>query len=637
VTFMSAHIPKARSLSLFCLALPALGSALLTGCAGFQTTAASNPVAAASVGGSVFGGQQPVTGSRVYLYAAGTKGYGYVSKSLLGTGPSNAGLAVDFAGNSYTTSGSDGSFTITGNYDCAAAGSGAQVYSAISLLAALGTCTNLTSNTRININEVSTAAGITALQQFIVDPTHLGTSPGNLIGLQNAFLQVTNLVDPTSGNARSTPASGTGSAPQAKVNTLADILSPCVNSSSPSSQQCSSLFTAAAAGGTAPSDVANAMLMIAQHPGRNVPALFSQSTPSSPFSPSLATAPNDFSLAVSFTGGGLIYPGSLAIDASGNGWTSNCPSCSGLAGVDSLVGFSPQGTVLSGPLGFTSHIHNLEFIAFDDSGDLWSVNDATTTAPDEIVRMDMTGTVAPGFPFRSADLGFPIDIAIDTSGNAWVTNYDLNSLLGISSTGTEVAPPVTSPSFSGPGGIGIDGGGNVFTAGETSGSILKVNLSTQSKTVFMGPGLTNPYVIAIDNFNYVWTLNDSHAFSSITGSNGTPIASNVLVGHNQAAVIAIDGVSTGWVANCRATCPGSNSTSPDDVLHFDVHGNNLNASDGLQDPHLSNPGNAAIDASGNVWVSSAAGQSLTLLVGVAAPVATPRVHATILNEIGVRP
>src|ERR1700735_4368770 len=48
---------------------------LLTGCA-LQQTAAPNPESGIKLKGNVHGGQQPIAGAHVYLFAANTTGYG---------------------------------------------------------------------------------------------------------------------------------------------------------------------------------------------------------------------------------------------------------------------------------------------------------------------------------------------------------------------------------------------------------------------------------------------------------------------------------------------------------------------------------------------------------------------------------
>ena len=106
--------------------------------------------------GSVHGGVQPISGSAVYLFAAGVTGYNSSATSLLNV--NDAGVSTDGSGNGYVTTGVDGSWAITGDYTCPSASS--LVYmvayggnpglapgtdnTAISLLAALGPCGNLT-------------------------------------------------------------------------------------------------------------------------------------------------------------------------------------------------------------------------------------------------------------------------------------------------------------------------------------------------------------------------------------------------------------------------------------------------------------------------------------------------------------
>ena len=66
------------------LTLLAGGLALLiTGCGALPTQLTSTPSAGQSIAGRVRGGQQSVTGSHIYLYAAGTSGYGAAAVSLL--------------------------------------------------------------------------------------------------------------------------------------------------------------------------------------------------------------------------------------------------------------------------------------------------------------------------------------------------------------------------------------------------------------------------------------------------------------------------------------------------------------------------------------------------------------------------
>jgi len=295
------------------------------------------------------------------------------------------------------------------------------------------------------------------------------------------------MVTLATGTARTTNLLGTGAFPQAKLNTLADILSPCINSAGPSSRACSNLFAAVKpSGATAPGDVAKAMLLIAQNPINSV--IFGLIDANAPFAPALSTAPNDYTLGITYTGGGLTNPGDVVLDASGAAWIANCPTCNGIAGTDSVVAFGPQGAILTGATGYTTNIHRPQGLAFDSTGDLWSANLAAGPQPDQIVRMTPAGAVTPGFPFNDSTISTPVGIATDSTSSAWITNQTANSVVKISSAGIRTLAPVTQPGFSAPSGVGIDGIGVIFAAIavaglDTAGDSLKAFYQLPGATV----------------------------------------------------------------------------------------------------------------------------------------------------------
>jgi hypothetical protein len=631
--------------------VPALTAfSLLTGCASLQT-AVPTPISGAALSGRVFGGQPPISGSHVYLYASGNSGYGSPSTSLLSA--TQPGVTNDSNGNGYATTDANGTFSISGDYICPSAN--AQVYllavggnpgltagtsnNAITLMAGLGNCGNLTTSTRVNINEVTTAASVTALQQFMADTTHIGSSSTNTAGLATAFAEIPNLVSISDGSARTATLLGNGSVPQAKLNTLGNILAPCVNSASNASPACTSLFSAATPNGSAaPTEVAGAMLFIALNPGSHVSSLYNQSSAFAAFQPQLAAAPNDFSVGITYTGGNLTAPGFIAIDSSGNAWVANCPSCQPSVGTDSIVGFNSGGAVLSGSLGYTAGIHKPQGLAFDLLGNLWSTNSAAGSKPDEVVKQTSGGLA---FAFNDSTIGGLQGLAIDSSNNAWVTNRSLNNIVKINSGGTRTQAPVTSPGFTGPTGINIDGSGIIFAAGNTSNSILKFNTSGTVLTPpggYTGSGLSQPIGISIDAADHIWTVDNlGSAISELNGSDGSTVSGSpgYFNGLSNASILAIDGLGTVWYANCRAAC-GDGSGKADNVVHISSNGVAINPSDGLQDSNFSKVGTAAIDPSGNLWVTNNTGGSVTKLIGVAAPVRTP-LAAAAAPSLGTRP
>jgi len=85
--------------------------------------------------------------------------------------------------------------------------------------------------------------------------------------------------------------------------------------------------------------------------------------------------------------------------------------------------------------------------------------------------------------------------------------------------------------------------------------------------------------------------------------------------------IAVDGSGTVWIADYRGNAfselAGSQAASP---------GAGLSPSTGFgSDAGMVEPYALAIDASGNVWISNQALNTLTEFVGVASPVKTPLV------------
>lgn len=84
---------------------------LLDGC-GLQSTSATQSFEGAALAGSLHGGQQPVSGARVYLLAANAAGYGSASTSLL-----TVGSGTDSTG-TYVTTDAGGGFTLGGKYTC---------------------------------------------------------------------------------------------------------------------------------------------------------------------------------------------------------------------------------------------------------------------------------------------------------------------------------------------------------------------------------------------------------------------------------------------------------------------------------------------------------------------------------------
>jgi hypothetical protein len=364
-----------------------LGSVVLTGCSlspaykdavtpGIESSSGS------AIKGSVHGGQSAVVGAHIYLYSPGVGGYGTASTSLLNT--SKAGVTADGSGNGYVTSDAGGNYSITGDYTCLIGGTQAtatQVYlyavggtqgsvanSAATFMAAFP-CppqgTIYAGNLVVNLNEVSTVAAAYGLAGFATDATHIGSSGTTqaLLGVGNGVQNAYNLFDyATSNGARTKTVAGNGVVPQIEINTLANILAACVNTAGAGSSGCMKLFANALNGSTMPTETATAAINMARNPSANVGTLFKLSTASSPFQPSMSTAPADFSITLTYSGANFSKPSGIAVDASGNVWIANV----GNNVTQELTAAGAVSTYFN-----YAHLVNPYGIAIDTGGNLW--------------------------------------------------------------------------------------------------------------------------------------------------------------------------------------------------------------------------------------------------------------------------
>jgi hypothetical protein len=270
-------------------------------------------------------------------------------KSVIGVTTLDNTSADATYGDYYVTSDANGFFTITGDYTCTA---GQQVYlyavggnpglvagtdnTAAGFLAVLGNCPaadNFTAATPyVFVNEVSTVAAAYAFAGYATDAVHVSSDGRTLTltGIANAFANAANLATLSTGQALATTPAGNGTVPLTTINTIADILAACVNTSGPTSTGCSTLLSnieSAGATGTTATDTATAAIYLAQNPypgSAQMTALFGDIPASPPFLPDLGSSqPTDFTLGLKFTGGGLNGPLGIAIDSSGNAWIAN--------------------------------------------------------------------------------------------------------------------------------------------------------------------------------------------------------------------------------------------------------------------------------------------------------------------------
>jgi len=594
----------------------------LAGCGGGSGGSAERAIPAAGFGGRIYGGgpQNPIASASITLYAAGTA-YGSAATSL-----------------ATTTSNSDGYFVFSTSYTCpssttqtyitATGGNpGSGTNSAIGLIVLTGQCGSLSSSTFVVVNELTTVAAQWALSGFASSTgKNIGAPSSNATGLNNAVnLAMTNLVSSSTGTPASfmpTAVQCAGGSPPVNcptlklMDTLANIIAACVNSSGPASGACSTLLSDTGSS----ADTLAAAHYVATHPASNVSALYAlQADATAPFLPDLASAPNDFTVGLTYTAGGLDFPEAIAMDASGNAWLTNClKSCDGATTLpDDVVELSPTGAALSGSGGYTDgNINAPQGIAIDASGNAWVANSGTNT----ITKLSSGGSGAVGSPFSGGSMNFPAAIAVDGSGNLWVANYSGNSVTELNSSGGVVAgSPFTGGGLNVPSGIAVDGSGNLWLANFNSGANSVTELTSSGApalgSAFTGGGMNEPIATAVDASGNVWVANSNGNSVTELNSSGGVVAGSPFTGGGLSSPfsLAVDGSGNVWVAN-----NGANS-----VTELNAAGTAISSSSGFTGGGVTTPKAIAVDGSGNVWmVNGGSSNSVTELIGAATPTGT---------------
>jgi hypothetical protein len=171
---------------------------------------------------------------------------------------------------------------------------------ALAMMTALGPCGQLTPSTFISINELTTVAAVWSLAPFMTSYSAVGSNAGDASALANAFTVATELVNTTTGTMPGLNVPANLSVPVEQINTLADILAACVNSSggvAGDGSVCGNLFSYTTVAGTvSASDTIGAGLRIADNPTLNTSSLFSLISPASPFQPTMTVAPANLSV-----------------------------------------------------------------------------------------------------------------------------------------------------------------------------------------------------------------------------------------------------------------------------------------------------------------------------------------------------
>jgi hypothetical protein len=665
------------------LALLASSLVFSAGCSNMLSTApAVNSLStAATLSGKVHGGNQPVIGATVTLWFAGQ---GAPAIQAATTTTDSLG---SFSFTKDTLGGHDGTTSI---WSCPASGGSPLVYvlsqggntqnngvagqtnTAAAFIALYGDCPNINGASFVYMSEVTTVATMAAVQQFFnpADHTLRADSTGQqrlvMLNLPNT---VAILADASTGLANASKtisATGGGSiaggvaltaTPEAtKINTLANIISACVNGATSAAPACGTLFSAAAPpipnttnlnGGNFPTatDTLQALFYILTNPSNsnttNLSALFGlQPAIGAPYVPSLSAQPTDWSIGVSYastgpasacgTGNFISSPTDINIDAFDNVWFGNAQTGGNLSSISAAgapyfcVNFDTGASATGGTI--DANVPN----GTNFNPNVWFAG------PSTMYRYNPNTKATLAFPVGVT----PLAITADGAGNVYFTAVagaagSLYILPAGASTPTAVAPiqisstlgasPVrlmadnqTSAPLTTPGNIWVSSGSTFVS--QVSKSTAAGNLNGWVTTPFTTSG--NSYGLSISSGGNVFTSGINTGDITVLLRSGTTWSTfsgfpySGTAGINAPTGISVDGRSNTWI-------PNSGNSSVSEISFSGP--NSLSPSTGFQkDPTFLNASNAvAVDQAGNVWVAGTGNNFITEIVGGAVPMYQP--------------
>ncbi len=632
--------------------IPAL---LLAGCGMDQTSSVMPNVVSPAVTGQTFGGQQPVTGATIAVMAMGTSGYGSTGTMLAST-TTDANGNFSFAPGAYTCPQSDTPVYLLGIGGNAGAGNNPSAV----LGAGLGTCANA-KNSFVVLNEVTTAALAFSLSHFF-SPTLGGTAAqndwfggpsttnaGTVQYSQGLVMGNSATIPSIVSNAVGAPNQNhTGYVVEiTKINSIANILAACVNSSgststTETSTPCGRLFNFTANGASPrPSDTLQAAVQMALNPSTRVTQLFNLITAQAPFLPQLSAPPNDWTIGVAYTTSAMglaVDTGTLTtldIDASGRVWFPS--NASGKAGA---AYFDPASQSFNGPFNSTGLVHPQQ-VAIDANGYAWYNDSSAATVPGYLISAPTT-TQTVSLP---AIFSQSVTVGGDDRINVGVTNSSRFELANISAdrSSYSIAPGITFalPVESMAGDISNGDAVAVSNVATTQMRNYYATSATQSNTQILTANDDAGQVIYTGNDDvsvrsYAGNANDGLCIYSLgTCHNFRGALKNAAQG------LVIDGGKNLWVAESGDAgvlqIPVNNPGASGGSVYLNSNGaNNVpnneflhGASDGGT---ATMPYGIGVDATGNVWVTNAGCNTndcvpgsftLTEIVGAGFPTITP--------------
>jgi sugar lactone lactonase YvrE len=219
-------------------------------------------------------------------------------------------------------------------------------------------------------------------------------------------------------------------------------------------------------------------------------------------------------------------------------------------------------------------------------------------------------------------LSYPYAVAVDSSGNVFIGDYNLGQVVKVTPGGVQTTVPANVGSESG---IAVDGAGDIFVADPDDGQVEEVTPSGAETTV--GSGLANPAGVAVDAAGNIYISDfglqqvvevSPNGVQSVVPVNGLSYPTGVAVDAAGNIYIADSGNSAVWELTADGNQFTVGSLSSPWAVAVDAAGDVFIADNGLDRvvevtqsgvqtsvpvSGLINPNGVAVDAAGDVFVA----------------------------------
>jgi hypothetical protein len=600
---MSSSVSTWNPLPL-CLSL--LGALFLVGCSSsFESGSVEpNKTPIGNIQGSVHGGQAPVTGAQIYLFAAGTGGYGTNATSLITSGKSGVtcNTSGTLNGDCYVTTDSNGNFALGGDYTCT---EGTQVYMVAvggnpgltntvttkATFSANSFTITVTSATGINVGMTVTGTGVggtvTGVSGTTVTLSQQTTSAGT--GVSVTFSGVNNTAIVQMAGLGECPAAGNLAAqvPYLVINEVTTVaLAYSVGGFATTAYNISSDATGATALANAFANSGN----IVNIQWGQAPLVTNGNTNSTNPQSKIYALANILATCVNTTSSSstgctnlfkeaTTSSGTQATDESNAIFNIVHNQAQNVANIYNLGPTTPVFTptltarptdwtmpviyknVISTPsTGGTTITSGPYNLVFDASGDAWIGDRALG-----VVEIGPQGAVT-NFSNRTYGFGMVKGVAVSPQdGSIWVSDYGNNDIYVMDSSGTAITTLTTDLKNDGPilTAFALNpAGGNymAYEADETNTGIVAMDSGTFAIDHFAnGTSYNNvdtPGWIAVDNVGAVWipsTDTTDIGGLTVTNKSGTTKYTTSQSGVAASYTTAADGLGNVWVATNAGT------------------------------------------------------------------------------------